>query len=119
MADTLSSIADAEKAAAESLVLSLRNQGLADTATLEAFAAEYAAPAARWGIELVQAKLAGDAEAIQQKTDDFLDLAALAAAKAGDMLILGQGTSEQAGKDTISSALSMAMKVAVSSLIAL
>lgn len=118
MAD-LSSITDAEIAAVASLLVTLKAQGIADTAELQAFATEYGPCAARWGIELAIAKATGDTETAEQKQDDLLDLAALAAAKAADMAIIAQGTSEQAGKDMISSALSMAMKVAVSSLIAL
>lgn len=119
MSDTLSTIADAEKAAVASLLVTLKAQGIADTAELKAFAEEYGPPAARWGLELAEAKLAGDTDAAQLKQDDFLDLAALAAAKAADMMIVAQVATEQAGKDMVTSALATAAKIGLASLVAL
>jgi hypothetical protein len=118
MSDALSTIADAEKAAAASLLTTLRAQGVADTAELQAFAAEYGPLSVEWGTELVQAKIDKDPEMAQQKQDDLLDLAALAAGRLADMALLAQGTSEQATKDMVTTALTTAAKIGLAALIA-
>lgn len=115
----ITAIIAAEKSAVASLLVTLKAQGIADTAELKAFAEEYGPPAARWAIELAQARLAGDAETVQQKTDSLLDLAALAGAKAFDMALVAEGTAEQAGKQMIQDALATAGKIALASLVAL
>ncbi len=119
MPDSLSTIADAEKAAISALLSTLKSQGAADTAELQAFASEYGPLSVQWGIELAKAKLANDADMVQLKTDDLLDLAALAAAKLADMALIAESTSEQATKDMITTALTTAAKIGVTSLIAL
>jgi hypothetical protein len=61
---------------------------------LRPFAAEFAEPAVRWGVNLAAAKVAGDADAVAQYEEDFRYLANLAALKAGQYGVRVQGSIE-------------------------
>lgn len=88
------SLASQEAATVTALINTLKAQGAADSAALTAYAAQWAGPAARWGVALAQAEADGDTVAVAQLTEDFAELTAEAVAMAADQAIMAQAAGE-------------------------
>ncbi len=91
---TTDEIAAAAKTSAQALAASLVSLLKLSQAEAQQFADKYAVAAVQWGIDLAQAKQAGNLEDVDRLTEDFNELAIGAVAMADELAIEGQGETE-------------------------